>query len=258
MAWALAVWRDDCNYCCAGAWSLMKRMTFIHIVLWLLLMAITTAGCADEIGLRIHGLVLDPVMQDLGDVKEGKHVFATLLIRNNTQEVAQIIDVIASCGCTEATPDQTILAAGEFTVLNIDIDTTGKTGRVKKNVVVTDQAGRQSTAWMTLTVLAADPHTQLPDHGIFDGACARCHVMPAQGKVLGKEIFAAVCAMCHGAKAQGAYAPKLTGFDDVDTLKTIVSEGLDPRHMPGFAKKNGGPLTPKQIHALVKWLMSLD
>jgi len=224
----------------------------------LLLMTIPSSH-ADEIGLRIHGLVLDPVMQDLGTVKEGSHVFATVLIRNNTQQTAQIIDIEASCGCTQATPDQRILAAGEFTVLNIDVDTTGKIGRVKKNVVVTDQAGRQSTAWMTLTVIAADdPHRSVPNHSIFEGKCARCHVLPAQGKTSGKAIFSAVCAMCHGANAEGAYAPKLTGFDDIDTLTMMVADGVDPRHMPGFAQKNGGPLTPKQMHALIKWLMSLD
>ncbi len=224
----------------------------------LLIMVMPSSSHANEMSLRIHGLVLDPVMQDLGTVKEGAHVFASIFIRNNTQQTAQIIDVEASCGCTQATPDQTILAAGEFTVLNIDIDTTGKIGRVKKNVVVTDQAGRQSTAWMTLTVIAADPHAQLPNHSIFDGTCARCHVLPAQGKTSGKAIFIAVCAMCHGANGEGAYAPKLTGFDDIGTLTTMVSDGIDPRHMPGFAKKNGGPLTPKQMHALIKWLMSLD
>ena len=104
----------------------------------------------------------------------------------------------------------------------------------------------------------ADPHAQLPNHSIFDGACARCHVAPAKGKTSGKAIFTAVCAMCHGEQAQGSYAPKLTGFRDFDVLQTKISERVDPRHMPAFAQKNGGPLTPKQIHTLVKWLMSLD
>lgn len=233
-------------------------MQYCVVVLWVWFAVAGATSYAGEANLRIDGLVLEPVMQDLGQVKEGQHVFASLLIRNNTQETAQIINIEASCGCTQATADQMVLAAGEFTVLNVDVDTTGKTGLVKKSVIVTDQAGRQSTAWLSLTVLAADPHSQLPNHSIFDGACARCHVEPAQGKKTGKAIFDAVCAMCHGAGAKGAYAPSLTGFDDFNSLQTMVSEGLDPRHMPGFSKKNGGPLTPKQIHTLVKWLLSLD
>jgi len=149
--------------------------------------------------------------------------------------------------------------SGEFTTINIEVDTTGKTGKVKKNVVVTDQAGRQATAWMTLTVLPPDPHnSSMPRHSIFDGECARCHVAPAQGKVTGKAIYGAVCVMCHGDNAQGDYAPDLTNIDDGDALFAMIAEGVDPRHMPGFLKKNGGPLTEKQIHTLTQWLLSLD
>jgi len=206
-----------------------------------------------------NGLVLEPAIQDLGKIKEGEHLFAALLVRNNSTEIAQIIDIQASCGCTKAIPAQKILAPGEFTTINIEVDTAGKTGRVKKNIVVTDQMGRQSTAWMTLTVLEPDPHnSSMPRHNIFDGECAKCHVAPAQGKITGQAIYGAVCIMCHGNNAKGDYAPDLTQIDDPDTLYAMIAEGVDPRHMPGFLNKNGGPLDEKQIHALVKWLLSLD
>jgi len=222
-------------------------------------MVLSSATQAEPFSIASEGLLLEPALQDLGEAKEGEHVFASLLARNNSAEIAQIIDVQASCGCTKAVPAQSILAPGEFTTINIEVDTTGKTGKVKKNVVVTDQAGRQSTAWMTLTVLEPDPHSNtMSSHSIFDGECARCHVAPAQGKVTGLAIYSAACVMCHGNNAKGDYAPDLTTIDDAEVLFTMIAEGTNPRHMPGFLKKNGGPLTEKQIHVLVKWLLSLD
>ncbi len=214
-------------------------------------------AAADDSVLRVEGLVLEPAMQDLGVAEEGQHVLASVLVRNNTAETAQIIAVEASCGCTRAIPDQYILAPGEFTMINIDVDTSGKLGRVKKNVVVTDQAGRQSTAWMTLTV-KPPPHAQAGRHTIFDAACARCHAEPAQGKQKGRDIYRAVCAMCHGKDARGDYAPDLRRIDDGKALRLMISQGVDPRHMPAFSRAHGGPLTEAQINALVKWLLSLD
>ncbi len=209
-------------------------------------------------GPRISGLVLDPVMQDLGEIEEGRQVMAAVLIRNHTEETMQIVSVEASCGCTRAVPDRYVLAPGEFTMLNIEVDTTGKTGRVKKSVVVTDQAGRRSTAWLRMTVRPSAHGREMARHTIFDGACARCHAEPARGLRNGRAIYQAVCAMCHGVDARGDYAPDLRHIRDADVLRATIREGADPRHMPGFARENGGPLTDAQISSLVKWLLSLD
>jgi len=204
-----------------------------------------------------NSLVFDPVEVDLGHVVEGEKVNATLLIRNNGNDFEQIVKVESSCGCTTAEPETRMLAAGAFTPLHIEIDTFGKRGEVRKSITMTDQKGREQTAWLKLNV-QENPHAMNDKRSIFDGKCAQCHAEPAQGRVGGGDIYIAVCAMCHGEKGRGAYAPELVGKYDMSTLSKLIAKGTGSHHMPAFAKENGGPLSVKQIHALSKWLISLD
>ena len=203
------------------------------------------------------GLVFDPIELDMGDVLEGEKATATILIRNNGDGFAQIVKVESSCGCTTVEPETQMLAGGAFTPLHVEVDTFGKLGDIRKSITMTDQYGKQSTAWLMLHV-TKNPHVMGENRSIFDGKCAACHAAPAKGKVLGFEIYTAVCVMCHGAGAKGAYAPSLLAINDEDTLSALIANGTGTHHMPAFAQNKGGPLSEKQINALAKWIISLD
>lgn len=203
------------------------------------------------------GLVFDPPEIDVGEVVEGKHATARFLIRNNSQRFLSIANIEAPCGCTTGEPETRVLDGGAFTVLEVDIDTFGKTGDVRKSISVIDQYGRKTTAWVQVHVME-NPHLSQSERSIFDGTCAACHVAPAAGQTNGREIYKAVCAMCHGQNAKGGYAPDLTVFDDADALMTVIAHGTGNQHMPGFAQDQGGPLDEKQLKSLAQWLISLD
>ena len=202
-------------------------------------------------------LHIQPEVMDMGTVKEGEEARGRLFIRNNSDSVITITDVQTSCGCTVAEPKSKILAPGAFTTLEVKIDSTVKQGEVKKSIRVTDSSGHVAKAVLKLTV-TENPHLLREGRGIFDGKCAACHFDPVQGKVTGKAIYDAACAMCHGEEAVGAYAPALNGHEDETALQYLISHGTGSPQMPGFAKKQGGPLTQKQVVTLSKWLLSLD
>ncbi|MDX8390280.1 MAG: DUF1573 domain-containing protein [Mariprofundaceae bacterium] len=234
---------------------------FTSVLMMLLIAACGgKADLAKEIGEegKADGLIFQPVEVDLGEVKEGTTVEATFFLRNESNKIIQIADVSAACGCTIAEPETYILAAGEFTRLHVQIDTTAKLGSLKKSVDVTDMSGHTISAFLHMDVVA-NPHASSMNQGsIFDGQCATCHVDPAKGKKRGSEVYAAVCVMCHGADAVGAYAPSLRGHQDAQSLVQLIANGTGSNVMPGFAEKHGGPLTDVQIHRLTQWLISLD
>jgi len=202
-------------------------------------------------------LHVQPEILDMGTVKEGEEARGTLFVRNNSDATITITDVQSSCGCTVVEPKSRVLAPGAFTELEVTIDSTVKQGDVKKSVQVTDSAGNVAKAILKLHVIE-NPHLVREGRGLFDGKCAACHVDPVQGKKTGKAIYDAACLMCHGEEASGAYAPALTGYEDLTALQYLISHGTGSPQMPGFSKKQGGPLTQKQVLILSKWLLSLD
>lgn len=202
-------------------------------------------------------LVFEPAHVDMGTVPEGREAVVFLRLRNTGDEPVHITRVETSCGCTVARPAQYVLPPGALTQMKVRVDTFAKQAEVRKWVRVTDQRGRVSTAWLSLNV-RPDPHLNGTTRSLFDGACATCHAAPAAGKRTGEAIYAAVCAMCHGPAAEGAYAPALTDHKDGDVLEAVIRHGTGSRHMPGFAKDEGGPLSDEQIHTLRQWLLSLD
>ncbi|MDX8396734.1 MAG: DUF1573 domain-containing protein [Mariprofundaceae bacterium] len=233
----------------------------VLVALWLLGLAAcddVTKKVSNEVVAAVDGgLVFEPIELDMGDVIEGDKLEATLLIRNNSDDFSHIIKVESSCGCTTAEPEMKILAAGAFTLLHVEVDSFGKRGDIRKSITVTDQKGRETTAWLSMHV-KKNSHTMDIKRSIFDGKCAACHVAPALGKSLGKDIYTAVCEMCHGVDAQGAYAPSLRSYEADIVLATVISNGTGTHHMPAFAQDLGGPLSQKQINTLAQWIISLD
>jgi len=222
--------------------------------LLLLLMLLPQQVCGEELA---SPLLFQPESLLMAPVREGETAKGSFLLRNTGEETLTIVEVATSCGCTAAEPQNKVLAPGEFTSLSITIETDAKMGEVRKWVKVTDQFGRVATGWLTLTV-ENNPHMVRDGKGIFDGNCRSCHYDAVQGKRRGSEIYAAACAMCHGAKGVGGNAPALNHAWDKKHLEAIIRHGVGNPHMPGFARKAGGPLTDRQIRALRQWVLNLD
>ncbi|MDX8382304.1 MAG: DUF1573 domain-containing protein [Ghiorsea sp.] len=207
----------------------------------------------------LPALHIQPATFDLGDIKEGEAAIATFFIRNNSNEAIELVDIQASCGCTAAEPDDYIIPAGSFTQLKVAVDTVAKQNDIKKAVYITDSLGNKAIANLTFNVID-NPHFTMKKggvKGIFDGQCASCHFEPLVGVNEPSKLYEVGCAMCHGEKGEGAYAPSLRGSSSLAVLNHTISQGVGKRQMPGFAKINGGPLTPQQIHALALWLKAL-
>jgi len=202
-------------------------------------------------------LLFEPDHVDIGTVKEGDEAVGFLRVRNAGDSMAHIVAVETSCGCSVAEPEQRLLMPGGFTRIKVVVDTFAKQGDARKWVQLTDDAGHQSRAWLTLHVLP-NAHLDASSRSIFQGKCAACHYDPAQGKVAGVDIYQAVCAMCHGADREGVSGPSLQHHNNADALASVIANGVGTQHMPGFAVKKGGPLTFEQIAALSQWLSTLD
>jgi len=203
-------------------------------------------------------LHIQPETYDLGDIKEGEAAIATFLIRNNSSQSIELVDIQASCGCTAAEPDSYTIASGGFTQLKVAVDTSAKQFDIKKSVHVTDSLGNTAKAILVFNVVE-NPHLQTSGKikGIFDGQCASCHFEPLVNVLDPKKLYDVGCAMCHGANAEGAYAPSLQGLTSLATMKHAIAHGTGKRQMPGFADVNGGPLTYEQIEDLAEWLTTL-
>lgn len=90
-----------------------------------------------------------------GDVKTGKRVSATFLIRNEGKEVLLIRKVKASCGCTTTKPDKTELAPGEETKIDVTYSAPSYKGSQKKSITVicNDPSAPETTLWIEANVV---------------------------------------------------------------------------------------------------------
>ena len=239
----------------------MVRLLNIILVVWLVSCAETSDVSKREATVKppvsLPMLHIQPATYHLGDIKEGEAAIATFLVRNNNPQTIELVDIQAACGCTAAEPDSYLIMSGGFTQLKVAVDTSAKQSNIKKTVHITDSLGNQAVASLTFNVVA-NPHRTGKTTGIFDGQCASCHFDPLVNQKVSSDIYELGCAMCHGADASGGYAMSLKGYSSLNTLKEAISKGNGKAQMPGFAKSEGGPLSPNQIHDLAKWLISLS
>lgn len=209
-------------------------------------------------------------VRDIGSVETDSKVPATFVIYNKGGKNLRISDVQTSCGCTLAKITKRKVAPGDFTRVQVELDTSIKLGPVRKEITVfsNDPKRPQLALFLVGNVLPKKMQGHAPINlkaqdplVLFKGDCATCHVKPGIGKT-GKALFIADCAMCHGMSAQGngSAGPALTGLDydnksSLQTIRHIIAEG-SPRspQMPPFSKAKGGPLTDEQIDSLVNFL----
>jgi cytochrome c5 len=236
-------------------------------LVWFVLMGLLLSACKQNQSAQLilpaektvsdSVLVFEPDHVDLGAVKEGEEAIGFLRVRNSGDSMVNIVSVEASCGCTAAEPEQRLLTPGGFTRIKVVVDTFAKQGAARKWILLTDDAGHHSKAWVTLHV-QPNPHLDGTSRSIFQGKCAACHYEPAKGKVTGPEIYHAVCAMCHGNDREGGAGPSLKHHNDAAVLSAVIANGVGSQHMPGFAVDKGGPLTAAQVFSLSQWLSALD
>lgn len=212
----------------------------------------------------------DSLIKDLGQVQTDSKVHTKFLLYNIGGKHLRILDVDTSCGCTLAEVSKRVVAPGDFTRIEVALDTRIKMGKIRKEVTVRSNDPRRPVLSLFLTgevlgkaMAGHGPLVLKPEDRLvlFKGDCATCHVSAGKGKT-GKALFLADCAMCHGGNAQGNHSagPSLLGgnYDDEafrKAMRAVIADG-SPRspQMPPFSKAKGGPLTSGEIDSLVSFL----
>jgi cytochrome c oxidase cbb3-type subunit 3/ubiquinol-cytochrome c reductase cytochrome c subunit len=100
------------------------------------------------------------------------------------------------------------------------------------------------------------------------GACRRTDskapVVEGPEVAQGRELYGRMCAVCHGEKGEGYkadQAPRLAQPDFLasvsdDFLRVAIVNGRSGTTMSAWGQSKGGPLAPKEVDAVVKFLRS--
>ncbi len=199
---------------------------------------------------------------DFGKVKEGIHVRHTFKVLNCGAAPLAIDRVLTSCGCTVPTMKTKIIAPGQSADLEVDLDTSLKTGKVTKNIEVFSNDPDKPHAIIKVSVNVEDLHRGLKPAEkakIFLGKCGVCHWQRGLG-LEGADLFKADCGMCHGDMGQGAIGPALVPRNYADKeifnhARQVISYGSKRRiTMPAFLTDAGGPLSRQEIDSIMKFL----
>jgi mono/diheme cytochrome c family protein len=188
-------------------------------------------------------------------------------VTNATDRPVKVFYVRATCGCTtvDAPPMPWILAPGARGTVKAKVDFRGKEGEIAKQLLV---GTVEATQMLTMIVKVPPMSPEMRDANraiavanrqkVFQGDCAACHATPAEGR-FGDDLFAAACAVCHDSKHRASMVPDLAIAKekrDAAWWTHWIEEGRDGTLMPGFAQKNGGPLSSSQIESLVEYLVT--
>jgi mono/diheme cytochrome c family protein len=226
------------------------------------------AGCArQEAEEPTHPLVWDALQKSAAPKFEDGVARFEFHVTNRAKQPVKIYYVRPSCGCTtvEAPPMPWILAPGEQGTVKAVVDFRGKEGEIAKDLLVGTVEGPQRLT-MLIQVPPMSPAMRERNQAlaaanrqsVFQGDCAACHATPAEDR-FGDDLFEAVCAVCHQSKHQASMVPDLKIAKekrDATWWKHWVEEGRPGTLMPGFAQKQGGPLSDTQIDSLVEYLLT--
>ncbi len=94
---------------------------------------------------------------DWGEVPRGDHVKYDFVVSNVGGDLLKIKDVRASCGCTAAKPEKSDLAPGESTNINVDFNSTGRSGRQTKYITVKTNDPEKPEIRFKFTGVVVDP-----------------------------------------------------------------------------------------------------
>ena len=112
-----------------------------------------TFSCAQLIGPKATVQVTE---YEFGNVEQGKIVDHNFTITNTGGDLLKITDVRASCGCTAAKPEKSMLKPGESTSIVVSFNSTGRLGAQQKfvYVVTNDPANQEIKLKISGNVLA--------------------------------------------------------------------------------------------------------
>jgi len=207
-------------------------------------------------------LVLEHTSHDFGEVTQGKIVEHRFPFSNGGDAELRIEDVSTPCGCTVGLPDKTDLKPGESSYIDVTYDSAARSGDVERVVTVrsNDPVEPERTLHLHARVDASMHEAFKSGETLFGAKCGKCHAVPARDDAgrarTGQDLYDAVCWFCHGKERQGKTAPALGAYAGAADpyLDGIISDGRAGTEMPGFAKDQGGPLTPEQIASLIDLL----
>jgi mono/diheme cytochrome c family protein len=186
-------------------------------------------------------------------------------VTNSLDTPVQIERVQTSCGCTVAKLPSTpwVLAPHTNGMVSVTVNLAGKSGTFFKTITVfSTNAQKVLTIKVTLPenpqmVRARNQQMAMADAQlVFRGACADCHVKPAEG-LMGKALYVKSCGICHDAKPRATMVADLAHLNhptDYAFWKMAIAEGKPKTLMPAFSAHRGGPLTDEQIDSLAKVL----
>jgi mono/diheme cytochrome c family protein len=188
-------------------------------------------------------------------------------VTNTADHPVKIYYIRATCGCTtvDAPPMPWTLAPGAHGVVKATVDFRGKEGEIAKQLLV---GTVEVTQTLTMTVKVPPMSLEMREQNraiaaanrqkVFQGECAACHATPTERRI-SDDLFAAACAICHESKHRASMVPDLAVARekrDAAWWTHWIEDGREGTLMPGFAQKNGGPLTQSQIESLVDYLLS--
>jgi cytochrome c5 len=143
------------------------------------------------------------------------------------------------------------LKPGERGKIKAAIDIKGKLGKIFKTVKVYTNDPKKPVTTLSLRLSIEDQFhvNTFSAKEIFNEQCKSCHVELGKGKK-GFALFNADCIMCHfrGKSAQPILEMRKKSKE---YIAKAIREGINNTSMPGFALKNGGPLSDEEIESLV-------
>jgi len=205
-------------------------------------------------GPRIH---FDHTEFHFGRVVQGKIVETQFPLTNVGDADLVLKEATTPCGCTAVLPEKTVLAPGESSRIDVTYDSSARSGEVER--IITVRSNDPVEPVVELKVVAqvdASMHAAFEaGETLFGPKCGECHYDPAKD-LMGQPLYDAVCFFCHGKERQGKTAPALAAFPSVfdPYLTHMIELGRAGTEMPGFAKSEGGPLSPEQVESLVELL----
>lgn len=100
------------------------------------------------------------------------------------------------------------------------------------------------TSWLVFHHADVKAQTNPPDDALAEGAL----------------LYEQNCIMCHGSYGEGRVGATLSkNWPSIRpdlTIRTIIRNGVPGSVMPAWSQSNGGPLSEKQIDALVAYILS--
>lgn len=122
------------------------------------ILAFVLLACAVSMAQMIPPKIATQQMDyDWGEVPRGDHVKYDFVVSNVGGDLLKIEDVRASCGCTAAKPGKSDLAPGESTNINVDFNSTGRSGRQTKYITVKTNDPGQPELRFKLSGVVVDP-----------------------------------------------------------------------------------------------------